>query len=294
MVKTKIVNFNLFFVCGVVQEDYHEYFPLRDLLDVLIEDYNEFPSYKVVKNYNFDPIRIKSISPPQENGYYHIIMERLDDTKLQKTTIYGESIDVDLEENEYIGHEVSILYDPFHHTMLIQRNISSLSPSGIERFFDSVLFDYTGEYCNFSLISAIDRNTYDKAQNSNIYRQFAIKVKGNQVDDLIRGLSSNSIDGAEYIEIIVSTKKSKKSELNQFRTRQLLDDWANDSNVEKLSVKVKDDFDSKVESIDLIHQAIKRSLIYEYREAGQLNAQNIFLDMVRIYRDDDNALSLMI
>lgn len=51
-----------------------------------------------------------------------------------KTTIYGESIDVDLEENEYIGHEVSILYDPFHHTMLIQRNISSLSPSGIERF----------------------------------------------------------------------------------------------------------------------------------------------------------------
>lgn len=70
--------------------------------------------------------------------------------------------------------------------------------------------------------------------------------------------------------------RNLKSELNQFRTRQLLDDWANDSNVEKLSVKVKDDFDSKVESIDLIHQAIKRSLIYEYREAGQLNAQNIF------------------
>ncbi|MDW8570542.1 DUF6731 family protein [Staphylococcus shinii] len=294
MVKTKVVNFNLLFVCGDFQDGSPAYFPLSNLLNEIIDNYNAFPDYKIVKNYNFDPIRIKSITPPQENGYYHIIMERLDDTRLQKTTVFGESIDVDLDDNEYIGHEISVLYDPFNNTMLIQRNISSLSPSGIEKFFESVLFDYIGEYCNFTLVPAIDRNAYNKAENSNIFRQFAIKVKGNQVDDLIKGLSSNSINGAEHIEIIISTNKSKKEELDKDETKKLLNDWANDTCVEKLSVKVKENYESKIEEIDLIRQAIKRSLIYEYREAGELNAQNIFLDMVRIYRDDDNALSLMI
>lgn len=294
MAKTKVVNFNLFFVCSAFQEDLHEYFPLNNLLDTLINDYSNEPEYKVVKNYNFDPIRIKSISPPQENGYYHIIMERLDDTKLQKTTIYGESIDVDLEENEYIGHEVSILYDRHNNTMLIQRNISSLSPSGIEKFFDSVLFDYTEEYCNLKLVPAIDQNAYDKAKSSNIFRQFSIKVKGNEADDLIRGLSSNSINGTEYVEIIVSTDRAKNSELDNFEVKKLIGDWSDSTSVEKLSVKVKENFDSNIEVIDLMHQAIKRSLIYEYRESSELNAQNIFLDMVRIYRDEDNALSLMI
>ncbi|PKE16436.1 DUF6731 family protein [Macrococcoides caseolyticum] len=294
MARTKVVNFNLFFVCSKYSDSEYGYFPLVNLLEKIRRDYERYPNFKLVKNYNFDPIRIKSVSPPQQNGYYHIIMERLDDTKLQKTTVYGDSIDVQLEENEYIGHEISILYDPAKDTMLIQRNISSLSPSGIERFFDSILFDYFEENHNFVLTPAIDNHAYDKAISSSIYRQFAIKVKGEKVDDLIAGLSGNGINGAEYIEIIVSTNKSKNSELDENETQRLLDDWIDDDNIEKLSVKVKDDFDSKVEVIDLIKQAVKRSIIYEYQEAGELNANNIFLDMVRIYSTDDNALSLMI
>lgn len=295
MPKQKIVNFNLFFTCSLENEQEASYLPLSDLFEAIRIDYENDTNYKVVKNYNFDPIRIKKIEPPNKSGYYHIVMERLDDTRYQKTTIYGDSIDIDLEKNEYIGHEISILYDPANHTMLIQRNISSLSPSGIEKYIDSVLFDYYEKIMNFKLVPAVDNDAFDKAKNSNTFKQLVLKVKGDKSDDLLTGLmKGRKYKGVSTVEITVTTERSRKAELNSKTTKDLLDEWIDDDEVEKLKVRAIEKEFSNVETVDLLKQNIKRSIIYEYRDAGELNANNIFLDMLRIYRDNDDALSLLL
>ncbi|MCW9140950.1 hypothetical protein NR218_07850 [Staphylococcus sp. SUC_1.2] len=59
MPKQKIVNFNLFFTCSLENEQEASYLPLSDLFEAIRIDYENDTNYKVVKNYNFDPIRIK-------------------------------------------------------------------------------------------------------------------------------------------------------------------------------------------------------------------------------------------
>ncbi|MCD8904343.1 hypothetical protein K2V56_02545 [Staphylococcus chromogenes] len=294
MSKQKIVNFNVFYTCSIQEKGKAPYVSLTELFETIRKEYEEYPQYKVVKNYNYDPVRIKKIEPPNKNGYYHIVVERLDDTRYQKTTIYGDSIDLELENDEYIGHEISILYDPAKNVMVIQRNFSSLSPSGIEKFIDSILFDYYEKYFSFSLIPAMDNNAFKRARNSKTYKQLTLKVKGQQRDDLLKGLVYGSYDGVETVEIVITANRSKNGELNKTITTSLLDDWHNEEETEKLKVKIIENDDSNVETVDLLRQTIKRSLKYEYREAGELNANSIFLDMVRIYSEDDDAISLIV
>lgn len=295
MAKQKKVNFNVFYTCSLETKGEASYIPLTDLFDLIRQQYDNDPNYKVVKNYNFDPIRIKKIEPPNENGYYHIVMERLDDTRYQKTTIYGNSIDIDLEQNEYIGHEISILYDPANNAMLIQRNISSLSPSGIEKYIDSVLFDYYEELMNFKLVPAIDQEAFRKARNSYTFKQLVLKVKGDISNGLLTGLIGNrNYEGMNTVEITITTDHSWDAKLDSSITGNLLDNWIDEESVEKLKVRAIENEFSNIETVDLLKQNIKRSIIYEYREAGELNANNIFLDMLRIYRDDDDAIALLL
>nr|WP_068129265.1 DUF6731 family protein [Nosocomiicoccus ampullae] len=294
MARTKIVNINIFYTCSLEDDGKYSYLPLQELFDTLKNDYESDKEYKVVKNYNFDPIRIKSVEKSNSTGYYHIIMERLDDKPLSKTTIYGESTNIELKDNEYIGHEISILYDPTKHVMLVQRNISSLSPSGVEKFIDSIYFDYYEEYANFKFVAAIDGRAKDKALNNDIYRSIALKVTGDDTDDLLLGISGNKYEGVESVEIIISTNRSKSAELDCQTSKNLLNRWVDDNNVEKLFVKTKETEDSPVEEIDLLKQALKRTLKYSYTEGIELNAHRIYFDMVDLYRNDDDAISLLV
>ena len=78
--------------------------------------------------------------------------------------------------------------------MLIQRNISSLSPTGIERFIRQLYFDYYEEDIYFKLVTAVDDNATDSALNKEIYRQVALKVNKNSTKDLIVGITEDDYE----------------------------------------------------------------------------------------------------
>lgn len=294
MSRTKVVNINVFYSCAIEEKGICSYLSLQELFDTIREEYKSDNKFKVVKSYNFDPIRIKSVEVSEITGYYHIIMERLDDRPLSKTTIYGESTELDLKENEYIGHEISILYDPLKNAMLVQRNISSLSPSGVERFIDSLYFDYYEELANFKLVAAVDNRAKSKALSNDIFRKITLKVTGEDTDDLLLGVSGTNYEGVESVEIIISTNRAKNAELDYGISKKILEDWVDDDKVEKLSVKTKETEDAPIEEIDLLKHSLKRTLKYSYQEGAELNAYRIYSDMENLYRNGDEAISLLV
>ncbi|MEX6218653.1 DUF6731 family protein [Mammaliicoccus sciuri] len=291
MAKDKVVNINVFYSCEIYNDTKAYYVNLTELFDNIKRRYEQNPFFKEVANYNNDPIRLRSIDV-DNFGYYHIVFERLDSSTYYKTTIYGETVDLDLNDDEYIGHEVSILYDPFKNVMLIQRNISSLSPSGIEMFIRQLYFDYYEEDLYFKLVTAVDENATNSALNKEIYRQVVLKVNESSVQDLIGTVTHEPYEGVETVEIIITTKKSKSSQLNKDITQNILTRWVDDSSVEKLSVRAKNGEDMPIEDIDLIKQALKKSLVYRYEQARELAASRVYEDMRDIYRNGDDALSL--
>lgn len=293
MARNKIVNINVLYTCEIYDRENAYYVNLTELFDNIQKRYVNNPLYKEVASYDNDPIRLRSINI-DNFGYYHIVFERLDGSTYYKTTIYGDTEDLDLDEDEYIGHEVSILYDPNQNVMLIQRNISSLSPTGIERFIRQLYFDYYEEDIYFKLVTAVDDNATDSALNKEIYRQVALKVNKNSTKDLIVGITEDDYEGVETVEIIITAKNNNKSQLNTDTTQNILKKWVNDTSVEKLSVRAREGENMPIEDIDLIKQNLKRSLVYRYEQARELDAERVYEDMRNIYRNGDDALSLKV
>ncbi|MBB2508424.1 MULTISPECIES: DUF6731 family protein [Staphylococcus] len=294
MSKQKLVNINVFYSCELLDEKNCYYIDLSELLDRIKNKYEEDNLYKEVVNLNNDPIRIKKIHKEVDTGYYHIVMERLDDTKYSKTTLYGDPIDIGLENNEYISHEISILYDPAKKVLLIQRNISSLSPSGIEKFLRTLYLDYYEEDIFYNLVTAVDERARTEALNKPIYRKINFKVTGESTNDLLSVVSENEYEGVESIEITITTNRSPKAELDNDTTKKILNKWVDNQEVEKLKVDVKEDAEQTVENIDLLKHALRRSMEYTYSDSSELNSDRIFDDMKNMYRNGDDALSLKV
>lgn len=293
MARNKIVNVNVFYCCEIYNEVKAYYVDLTELFKNIQRRYVKQPFFKEVANYNNDPIRLRSINI-DNFGYYHIIFERLDGSTYYKTTIYGDTEDLDLNDDEYIGHEVSVLYDPAQNVMLIQRNISSLSPSGIEMFIRQLYYDYYEEDLYFKLVTAVDDSATEEALKKSMYKQIVLKVNENSSQDLIESVIKDDYEGVETVEIVITTKKSKNSELNKETTQSILKKWVDDESVEKLTVRAKDGVDMPIENIDLIKQSLKRALIYRYEQARELDANRVYEDMRGIYRNGDDALSLKV
>lgn len=291
--RTKLVNINVFYTCEIYNETSAYYVDLSELFNTIKNRYERQPLYKEVANYNYDPIRLRSIET-DNNGYFHIVFERLDNSAYYKTTIFGETEDLNLNDDEYIGHEISVLYDPVKNVMLIQRNISSLSPSGIELFIQQLYFDYYDVDINFKLVTAVDDNASTEALNKGVYRQLILKVDENSAQDLIHSVTDDEYEGVETVELIITTSKAKNSALNTQTTRNILTRWMNSPSIEKLSVRAKQGNDMPIEEIDLLKQALKRTLEYRYEVGNELNATRVFEDMRDIYRNGDDALSLKV
>src|SRR5699024_11023389 len=128
--------------------------------------------YKIIYAYNNEPARLSEVSVDSDSQYYHLVFERLDYQLPNRTTLHGESEALDLEDDEYIGIDVNVLYDSENHIFMIQRNRSSLGPSGIEIFLRTIINGYVGQIDGeFNLAMVSDTTAKRRAFNQNAYRK---------------------------------------------------------------------------------------------------------------------------
>lgn len=287
-VKYRKVSFQLFFTCSYLSDADDEnpaYENIKPLFGEIDELYKSDNGYKEVYNYNMDPIRIKELDDDDVNGYYHIVIERLDDTVLSKTTIYGESEDLPLDEEEYIGHEINILYDYHNDLMLLQNNVSSLSRKGIELFINSLLFDYKKDEdfdIYFLLVPAIDKKSFRKAKDKKVFSTLGVEITGKENNDYGLFNLEKEFDNIGSIEITIKSK-SKKEPLKRETTVDFLEQWSGSEIPKKLWIKGRDDEDDQLELINLLKQTVKFYYDFEYEKGVRLSSNSIYYEMKRMY-----------
>jgi hypothetical protein len=71
-------------------------------------------------------------------NYYFLHFVRLGDNIPSKGKLNGKMEPLELDDDEYIGNEVTALYDEDHHILMLQRNKSSLAPSGVEYYLNQL------------------------------------------------------------------------------------------------------------------------------------------------------------
>lgn len=252
----------------------------EDEISVLEDDSNE---YKLVYTYNGEPARLADISIDVATQYYHLVFERLDYQVPNRTTLHGDSKALDLGEDEYIGIDVNVLYDPQNHVLMIQRNRSSLGPSGIETFIRTILLNNTEGEENFNLAIIADTSAKKRAFNQSAYRKIQMKVTGAKAAGIVEKLTDKQKVNVDSVEITFNSKIERKGSLDEEFSKEVLKEYLGDNDVTMLKIRAKEQEDGIVEPIDLIDHKLQTYTTFNFRKKRQLLPESVFQEMIKKY-----------
>jgi hypothetical protein len=287
MAKKKIVGFNFFkpiikqangnmrfFDFGPIFERIrNQYLEAREM----IEQGNGPDEYKLIYSYNNEPARLSDISIDYDTQYFHLVFERLDYQVPFRTTLHGESEVIDLEDDEYIGLDVNVLYDPENYIFMIQRNRNSLGPSGIEMFLNTIIQRYVGDLDGeFSLPIIKDNTARRRAFDQSAYRKIHLKVYGEKAKGIIERLYRARDIDVDSVEISFNSSSSRDSKIDDNFARQILEEYIDDDDVKKLQIRAREEENGVVEPIDLIDHKLQTFHEFDFRENRQLHPITVF------------------
>lgn len=257
--------------------------------DLQIQQLKEERGNKLIYRFGSDIARLASITV--EQNCYHLTFERLFDNELPIITeLSGESSPLEIEQGEYIGNSVSLLYDSLNHLFMIQRNRDSLGPKALEgalkliirNYFDEIL-DETIE--SFSLNLLWEQNPTQKALNKNYFKTFHLEVGGQTKNNILQNLIriNNDPESINTIEIKIKTGRRQNDSIDLETSRELITEYVEHEDVIKISVRAKDTVDDFIEPIDLLNQKFVSKLEFVIDETRHLNPVAVFESMLLEY-----------
>lgn len=244
-------------------------------------------------DYRSEQARLENAYWDDELGFSFLHFCRLRDTNIpSKAKANDKVIPLELEDDEYIGEEVSALYDENNHVLMLQRNKYSLGPEGIEEYLNLV---WGKDNETIYLRPICPPDAIELARNAAEYRKINLRfadIKGNNEPGILNRLKSplKKIVGSfgEYeginAQIIITVGNTKEGTLHEETVKDTLDDIQENRRLfSKAEIAKRDCGDSRVELIDLFdHKAHDiTSIRMERRET--LNHFTIAKEMWRFY-----------
>lgn len=133
-------------------------------------------------DYYQEKARLDKLKYHKASECYYLNFVRLRQTKIPvKAKINKESTPIPLANDEYIGEDVSAVYDKCNHIIALQRNRDSLSSSGIEYYLTELFnsSDY-GIYLRTIPFSDIDK----KLKKAKGYRKITMRLATNKANKI--------------------------------------------------------------------------------------------------------------
>lgn len=294
----KKVGFNFFRPVLADDESKEMLFSFKEIFEKIRDEYQKAKhrimsglgpeEYKIVYRYNDEPARLANVEFDKENEFFHLVFERLDYQVPNRTTLHGESEALDLDDDEWIGLDVNVLYDAKNHIFMIQRNRSSLGPSGIEIFLKTIVKTYVGKEHNyFSLPMVSDVNAKRRAFKQFAYRKVNIRVTGLKADGIVEKFSRNGKRNVDSVEITFNSSISRDSKIDEEFATSILKEYVDDPDVQKLQIRSRETEDGLVEPIDLIDQKLQTYIDFDFGDSRQLDPIVVFHSMTERYNGKD-------
>lgn len=248
-----------------------------------------------VYEYYQDWARLDKIFYREESNYWFLNFIRLRETNIPSTAKLDRvSEPLTLEEDEYIGEEVTILYDEDIYVLALQRNRYSLGVSGIEEYINR-LWDSNEERIYLRPILPLELQK--KIFKTNIYRRLIIRfadvnskeLKGDSKKPLIRLYNDIKKYNAVTAEISIGMGYNYGEHLDMETIRDTIYGvMENKDIISKAQLKIKENEDTSVETIDLFSDKLYDFISIPIKERTSLTSQNIepyMLDRYNVSKD---------
>ncbi|MBE5951922.1 MAG: hypothetical protein E7260_10085 [Lachnospiraceae bacterium] len=190
---------------------------------------------------------------------WYLNFVRLRQTKLPvKATKTDAATSMSLGINEYIGEDVTAIYDCKNNIIALQRNRDSLSAGGLEAYLTE-LHGVQGEGIYLRPIPV--PNAFDKARNAKSVRKLVLKFASSRANRRVNAEISSFKGLLDYFDrfgaaksavVSVSLGRSRKGTLDEEMVAQTLQDISMcEGFIEGAEVSIKEREDAPTEIIDL-------------------------------------------
>lgn len=224
--------------------------------------------------------------------YWFLNFARLRATNIpSKASETKELEPIELEDDEYIGEDVTALYDEKLNILMLQRNRYSLGPSGIEEYFN-LLWNNEEETIYLRPICLI--NPVEHAKKALYYRKLNVRFADlpiNSVDDwednsfkkLIKAFGTFD---AVTAEVTISVGRTRDATLNRDTVHESIKEiYAHKDIISRAELAKKDDEDTSVEIIDLFDHKIHDYLYFTLELRQSLGCENVAYRMYEKYKE---------
>ncbi len=231
--------------------------------------YIDFDSQKNIWEIEF--LRLREHNVPgiaDEDGEYNIII---------------------LEDDRYIGEFASALYDVEEEILVLHRNRNSLTPSGIEEYLSNIANEYT-----FRLKPIVSNVDMKKYIDGKLYRNISMSVYTEDIQNLTSDINSGGIISAlkslsrlngSTVKIEVSLGHAKKDKtLCDNLIKSAINDLDHFNGVNYIRLGVKDNPDTKVETVDLLSHRVKDVVEFENVDRhNPLQHEDVYKKLLECY-----------
>ncbi len=229
--------------------------------------------------------RLEKIKPLHNNQFYTLNFMRLDVvSNTYIVTKDEEARHIDLEENEYIGKNTVMLYDPNYSIAMVQCNRGGYGVVSIQNYINS--FNHNGELCYFRPIDA-------KLDIDELSKSAALKLDVRFAN--IRRFNANSkfferiINSCAEIECVTahiecSLGYTKCHELSKETVYEVVSDLQAPENRDAISsAKIKLNSDQKSDIIDIFENIFNDTIGFIIPPRKELDFSLMTSEMLKQY-----------
>lgn len=244
------------------------------------------------KEYYQDGARLDKMKYNSIDNYWYLNFVRLRQTGIpSKASETHETEPIKLLENEYIGEEVSSIYDVDNHILVLQRNRDSLSSSGLELYLNYFYKAKDGSMIALRPIKASDLD--EKLRTAKEYKKITMRfadiplrvVHGDKNTSFGQFIDNFRNYDANYAVLTMSLGKGRsKGSLNQDTINETVNlIRENEGLVDTAELNVKSSEIEPVETIDLFSKRSHDFIVIKMEKLETIQFDDVINEMHKKY-----------
>lgn len=229
---------------------------------------------KIKKNVELSDclVYIEKYYKEKDEDYYSVRFYKLRDTNVpSKIKLGNDAEPVELEEDEYIGEDMNVLYDRTLGVCMVQNNRMSVGVKRIEEW----LTKDCGESYSVKLLPIYNKNILTKKIKSSKIRTIDITFSNlknsnhQSLGDIISGIKR--YDGLTG-HITISVGKKKNFQLDNKNTIDLIEELNDNHNgIRSAKIKMREDDKGRIEVVDLFENVLHDYIPFEIETKKNLD-----------------------
>lgn len=207
---------------------------------------------------------------------------------------------MELEDDQFVSEDVSCLYDIENNVLMIQKNSYSVTPVGIEQYFNNT----TPNGIDVRLRKVVSTDSFARAERAQKYKKFQVRladievirnsgVIGNLRSSIGNMVRSLQVTPSPYIEFTFSIGRSSKLEVDQRESDLILEDIKNNPLLFDIArTTVIEENETKNSVINLFLDSPKDTITFIVSErTDPIRFESMMDEMAKVYFPGDGRMN---